>query len=103
MPNNNIIKEQEQKLASNILNQFLEIITKHLYFNKDSYMPNRKDIYSVNIANLLKEAEETIIPKLLEKEIDFNIFLEYLLLTTPSISFPITVKKEDIEKIIKFK
>lgn len=101
MPNNNIIKEQEQKLASNILNQLLEIITKHLYFNKYSYMSNSKDIYSVNIANLLKEAEETIIPKLLEKEIDFNIFLEHLLLTPPNITFPITVKKEDIEKIKK--
>ena len=101
MPNNNIIKEQEQKLASNILNQFLEIITKHLYFNKDSYMSNSKDIYSVNINNLLKETEETIIPKLLEKEIDFNIFLEHLLLTPPNISFPIPVKKEDIEKIKK--
>lgn len=101
MPNNNIIKEQEQKLASNILNQFLKIITKHLYFNKDSYMSNNKDIYSVNIANLLKEAEETIIPKLLEKEIDFNIFLEHLLLTPPNITFPITVQKENVEKIKK--
>lgn len=97
--NNHIIKEKE--LAFNTLTEFLEIVTKHLYFNKNKYMSNRKDIYSVNIDNLLKETKEKLIPKLLEKEIDFNIFLEYLLLTTPSITFPITVKKEDIEKIKK--
>ena len=97
--NNHIIKEKE--LSFNTLTEFLEIATKHLYFNKNTYMSNRKDKYSININNLLKEIEEKLIPKLLEKEINFNIFLEYLLLTTPSITFPIRVQKEDIEKIKK--
>ena len=98
--NNHIIKEKE--LVFNTLTEFLEIATKHLYFNKCKYTSNRKNIYSVNIDNLLKEIEEKIIPKLLENEIDFNIFLEHLITATiPSITFPIIVQKEDIEKIKK--